>query len=353
MRRDRYRAAVVFDDRAVGAALERALEGATGSHARLTGVPVPLTGGFSARLFAFRLEDSPGALQGELVLRMPARGGNVRREGIIQREVAKNGYPAPAVLVLDDEPTNPLGRPYLVMPKEPGTPLFVDAGPIEVLKAFRRAPVVLAGLMADLHDLDPEPVVRALEAGGVAPDQLGERSMLDELRDAVDATEEPALTSIAAWLAANQPTLTTPAVCHGDLHALNVLDDASGRCTVIDWELATIGHPTLDVARTSLLLSAVPIEMPAPVRVVVQRLGRRSAARFQAAYATRRPLDAQALSWHEALHAGQILGRLLRRATESAPADDPVLDAWQPTAPFLRARLRQITGIDVAPASPS
>ena len=256
--------------------LERALEQATGVRAPVTSGPAPLTGGNSSELFGFRLGDAPGAMSGDLVLRMPAPGRGVRREGIIQREVASSGYPAPAVLVLDDDPANPLGRPYLVMPREPGSPLFVDAGPLEMLQAFRRVPVVLAELMADLHDLDPQPVVSALESRERSGDGPGEQALLDDLGQTV-ASGAAALAPIADWLVVNRPAVTTTVVCHGDLHALNVLD-ADGRYSVIDWELATIGDPALDVARTSLLLHAVPMEMPRPVRAVVQRLGRRTAA---------------------------------------------------------------------------
>ena len=128
----------------LGAAIERALEAASGHRVRLTGEPVPLTGGFSAELYVISLADPIEPLGGELVLRIPRHGAGLLREAIVQREAARCGYPAPAVSVIVDDPENPLGRPFLVMAKAPGRPLFVDAGPIEILKAFRSVPVVLA-----------------------------------------------------------------------------------------------------------------------------------------------------------------------------------------------------------------
>ena len=62
-------------------------------------------------------------------------------------------------------------------------------------------------------------------------------------------------------------------MCHGDLHALNVLVDGD-QLTVIDWELAALGDPAFDIARTKLLLHAVPMDIPSAARPVIQHLGR-------------------------------------------------------------------------------
>lgn len=48
-------------------------------------------------------------------------------------------------------------------------------------------------------------------------------------------------------------------LCHGDFHPHNILQDASGTATVIDWCTADLGSPLCDVARTSLLLRFAPI----------------------------------------------------------------------------------------------
>jgi aminoglycoside phosphotransferase (APT) family kinase protein len=44
-------------------------------------------------------------------------------------------------------------------------------------------------------------------------------------------------------------------LCHGDFHPLNVMITAGGP-VIIDWNDATCGHPSGDVARTALLLSS-------------------------------------------------------------------------------------------------
>jgi aminoglycoside phosphotransferase (APT) family kinase protein len=173
--------------------------------------------------------------------------------------------------------------------------------------------------------------MRALEADGASGAELGTGALLAEV-------DPP----VSEWLDARAPEASEPVVCHGDLHALNVLED-DGRYAVVDWELATIADPAFDVARTALMLRAVPVEMPDRVRPVVQRLGRRSAGQFVRAYAARCSLDEPSLVWHEVLHAARIACRLARRDPGNGP--DPVLDVWAPTAPFLEARVRELTGL--------
>jgi aminoglycoside phosphotransferase (APT) family kinase protein len=230
------------------------------------------------------------------------------------------------------------------MPRIAGTPLFADAGPIEVFRGFRQVPGLLATLMADLHTLDPAPVDAALRAAGVPDRDLGADALLADLDRGVGA----GLGLVHSWLATNRPPPSGKAVCHGDLHALNILAGGD-TTTVVDWELATVGDPALDVARTALILAAVPVEMSGAVRPIVQRLGRGAARRFVAAYRDRRPLAQPALDWYEVAHAARLLARLWAQDA-GAPAD-PVLEAWAPTAPYLRARIEQVSGLRTAAIS--
>jgi aminoglycoside phosphotransferase (APT) family kinase protein len=325
-----------------GPAIARAVADATGRTVTLAAGPEALLGGLSARLVTFRLADPPPGLAGELVLRIPADELGAPRELTVQCAVAAAGYPAPPVLMMDVRSSNALGRPFLVMPRIPGAPLFADAGPVEVFRGFRQVPALLARLMADLHALDAAPVLDALGAAGVSGNDLGAGALLADL----DRLPPSGLTLVRAWLDASRPPAAAPVVAHGDLHAMNVLADGE-RMTVVDWELATVGDPALDVARTALMLAAVPVEMPGAVRPLVQRLGRRAARQFVAAYRDRRPLAPEALDWYEVAHAARILARLSARDAGA----DPVLHAWAPTAPFLRARIERLSGLRTKPVS--
>jgi aminoglycoside phosphotransferase (APT) family kinase protein len=59
----------------------------------------------------------------------------------------------------------------------------------------------------------------------------------------------PGVDDVAAWLTERQPASWTPGLIHGDFHFANVLiHPAEGRlAAIVDWELATVGDPLLDL----------------------------------------------------------------------------------------------------------
>jgi len=59
----------------------------------------------------------------------------------------------------------------------------------------------------------------------------------------------PGVEAIADWLDAQRPAPSAPGILHGDFHLKNVLFriDSPEIAAVIDWELATIGDPLLDL----------------------------------------------------------------------------------------------------------
>jgi aminoglycoside phosphotransferase (APT) family kinase protein len=302
----------------------------------LDGRTARLEGGRSADLFRFRLGCGPGDLTNrDLVLRiLPTKSSAA--EGIIQAAVANLGYPAPEVL---RSGTTDGSRSYLVMPFVHGDRLFDALGPG---RALRQVPARLATLMLALHRLDPEPVRQAL--GGAAPAALdARRRAREEIELAL--SDHPSRRALRNWFDRNEPAHAADVVCHGDLHALNVVVAANGD-RVLDWELAAIGEPAFDLARTKLLLHAVPMEMGRLARHLVQRLGKGIAARFEAAYRRDRPVPDDALRWFEALHAARVLV-LVRAAGRSARASS-VVDAWRPTVPLLADLLESRTGVRLA-----
>ena len=54
---------------------------------------------------------------------------------------------------------------------------------------------------------------------------------------------------VAAWLDDNLPTSFIPGIVHGDFHLSNIMlrPDRVGVTAIVDWELATIGDPLLDL----------------------------------------------------------------------------------------------------------
>ena len=59
----------------------------------------------------------------------------------------------------------------------------------------------------------------------------------------------PHLEPVAGWLEKNRPKSFTPGILHGDFHLGNVMyrHDGPELAAIVDWELATIGDPLLDV----------------------------------------------------------------------------------------------------------
>jgi aminoglycoside phosphotransferase (APT) family kinase protein len=59
----------------------------------------------------------------------------------------------------------------------------------------------------------------------------------------------PGVAQLGEWLDANRPNSFTPGLMHGDYHLKNVLfrEDGPQLAAVIDWELATIGAPLVDL----------------------------------------------------------------------------------------------------------
>jgi aminoglycoside phosphotransferase (APT) family kinase protein len=302
--------------------------------------PMRLEGGHSAELYRFRLATGPGELRGrDLVLRLASPRTANAEEPVIQSCLAKLGYPAPEVVrsgLIDDS------QLFLIMAYVEGKSLFHAQSP---LAAFQRVPPLLAELMIALHGLDSEPVRQSLAEQGLSTAADAQERARADVERCLTAVQHPARHRLRQWFDAHRPDAAREVVCHGDLHALNVLVD--GGLAVIDWELAALGEPAFDIARTKLLLHAVPMDLPRIARPLIHRLGRRAASQFERAYVARSPVPKEAIRWYEALHTARMAGLILA-AGDVAEPDDAVVSAWRPTLPLLAASLKRRTGVDIA-----
>jgi len=70
-----------------------------------------------------------------------------------------------------------------------------------------------------------------------------------EFPDWHGADQIPGVDAVAAWLGRHRPERFEPGILHGDFHLANVLYrfDGPELAAIIDWELATIGDPLLDL----------------------------------------------------------------------------------------------------------
>ncbi len=284
--------------------------------ARLAAPLEVITGGFWAATHRLRLEGTRG-VPSDLVLRVMPSDDAAARETVVHRGVVDQGYPAPAIRLAGTRDAG-LGGPFLLMDFASGRPLLADLdGPA----ALRRLPSVLRTLprtlgeaMAQLHDLDVEPIRDALMhaelRGPFAIDDL-----LTHLLGAAWSTEDADLRATAAWLEEHYVASDTIVLCHGDLHPFNVMADGPSWC-VLDWTAAVLADPAYDIAYTKFLVGNPPLHAPPMIRPFVAAGGRRLATQFTRAYRAHsgRPLDPASLDWYTALHA-------LRYALD--------LDAWR------------------------
>nr|WP_255696830.1 phosphotransferase family protein [Sandaracinobacteroides sayramensis] len=129
---------------------------------------------------------------------------------------------------------------------------------------------------------------------------------------------------IGRWLEANRPASFQPGILHGDYHMANVMfaPDGPELAAIVDWELATIGDPLLDLG---WLLATWPEPGQESAVSVSPWIGFPTADELVARYAARSSRDLSAIGWYRVL-ACYKLGILLegtnaRAAAGKAPRD--------------------------------
>jgi aminoglycoside phosphotransferase (APT) family kinase protein len=319
----------------------------------LAEAPVPISGGYDTKIFAFRLAGAPAPFSGPLILRLlgpkhdPTR---VLRERAVQNAVATLGYPAPRVLAASAD-ASILDGAFLVMERAPGRPM------LEVRKVDIAG--VLARTQLRLHDLDAEPLFSAVRQEGVG-EMPSFDTMQADLGRRISRRSIEGLAGAMGWLLSHRPPEPDRRViCHGDFHPQNVLMSGNAVTGVLDWPNAVLADPAYDVAATRVILSCVPMEMaamPAVLRLLARMMRPVLLARHLAGYQRRRRLDPVTLAYYEAASCMRGLVRVAEArlaATEGAAAT--VLNPLDASSfgENLAARFARITGVAAAlPAAP-
>jgi aminoglycoside phosphotransferase (APT) family kinase protein len=316
------------------------------------GPPRPLTGGYWAELMAFRLRGAPDGWGGDLVARVMPDPATARKESAVQAEVALQGFSTPTVRLVGG-PDDGLGRAFMVMDLAPGTPMVDGLDGIGALAALprlaRRMPIALGAVMAELHRVDPAPV-RARLAGFGEGAASGLTDFLARLAEQAGLAGRGDLVSVVGWLEANPPPPEPEVVCHGDLHPLNVLIDAAGTTTVLDWSAAVFGPRAYDVAFTSLLLSEPPVVLPRALAPVGRAAGRMLARRFLRAYTSElgASIDPASLRWHEGVVCLRVLVEVATWVA-AGELDERGGHPWLISGPAFAGRLTRLTATKVRP----
>jgi aminoglycoside phosphotransferase (APT) family kinase protein len=278
--------------------------------------PTRLTGGFYAEMLRFRLADPPVDLDRDLVARIVPNPAAGVWEATIQRAVADQGLPTPAVRLTVDE-TGPLGRYLIVMDAVDGQPPMAGLGigtiAGQIPNLVRHLPDQLARVAADLHSLDAEPLAEQLDTLDTTfPTTTA--GFIEEQAGYAEALDRPDIAAAAARLVATEPLSTVRAITHGDLHPFNLLVTADGT-SLIDWTVARIAHPGFTLGFTDLMLANPPIPLPKAGTALLRPVGRNIAKRFLSTYrtltdGTPAAVDDENLEWHRKVHALRILVEL-------------------------------------------
>jgi aminoglycoside phosphotransferase (APT) family kinase protein len=195
--------------------------------------------------------------RGELVLRRPPPGADIKGGHDMGREYAVlsalEGYfsriPRPILYTAD---TDIIGAPFFLMERVPGIILRGKPGqnafgPDTMKKISESVVDTLAELhRTELHD--------GLQALG-KPDGYAARQVSGWInRYARAATDDlPEMAAVAEWLPQYLPADATTALIHNDFKYDNLVlnpDKPEQVMAVLDWEMATIGDPWMDLGTT-------------------------------------------------------------------------------------------------------
>jgi aminoglycoside phosphotransferase (APT) family kinase protein len=186
--------------------------------------------GDGPRRFVLRLPP-PGA--------RPAGPADVVRQGRIMAALHSAGLPIPAIPILTADPVVD-GRPFVLMEAVNGEriekagvkqkPLDIAASAVHVLKQLHALPLDRTGIGDEPPvGLNAE-MLRWLWLMERAPEELTTRAG-----------------ELGGLLAARIPNERPPTLVHGDFHYGNMLFRGAEVVAVLDWEIAQIGQPLLDL----------------------------------------------------------------------------------------------------------
>lgn len=224
-----------------------------------------LSGGTQNLLLRLRHAGRYSVLRRPAVQARPEAGLTIVREARVLQALASTTLPHARLIAACANP-QVLGAPFYLM--EPVAGFNPSGTPLPALHAAdpalrRRMGMAMVDALITLGEIDPQavglmgPSVGALGDFG-RPEGFLQRQV-QRWRRQLDACSAhatwpgpdglPGVAAVGNWLDLHVPEPTRPGLLHGDFHLSNVMfrHDGPEIAAVIDWELATIGDPLLDL----------------------------------------------------------------------------------------------------------
>ena len=216
-----------------------------------------LGGGSQNILLRFRRADRSYVLRRPPAYPRPDSSETMRREARLLKALAGTGVPHPALIAAcSDEVV--LGAAFYLM--EPVDGFCATAAPLPLPHVAD--PTMRHAMGFAL--VDGAAALAAVDYRAVGLDDFGKpegylerqvprwRRQLASYATLADWPGSGRLTGverIAEWLEAHRPAASPPGILHGDYSIGNVLyrRDGPGLAAIVDWELATIGDPLVDL----------------------------------------------------------------------------------------------------------
>lgn len=212
------------------------------------------SGGYSNLTYLIRTEDR------DYVLRKPPHGAKIKSAHDMSREYKIlsalwgqfNKIPQPLTF---SEEASIIGTPFYVMEKVNGIVLRMET--LEILnpsaEQFRKLSYAAVHQLAELHAIDIEEtgLMNFGKPEGYVTRQV-EGWTKRYYRAATD--DIPTMDAMAQWMPDHLPAEQTPTLIHNDFKYDNFIlneEDLSQIKAILDWEMATIGDPLMDLG-TSL-----------------------------------------------------------------------------------------------------
>ena len=199
----------------------------------------------------------------DFVLRQPpahsvAGGGQtVRREARVLGALASTPVPHSKLIAVCTE-EGVTGGQFLLMEAVEGFNVAVGMPPLHSGDAQVRRGMGLAAIEALAAIAQVDHVLVGLadfgKSEGFLERQVGrwrhQLASYEQYNGWLGGDSLPGISTLGKWLEDNRPRSFTPGLMHGDYHLQNLIFRLDGPqiAAVIDWELATIGDPLIDLA---------------------------------------------------------------------------------------------------------